>query len=115
MQKMGSYLKELRNDLGLTLREAAKRAGISPSHLSKIENGKAFDSIGIRVLINLSKTYNIPVTAILEESGFIEESKDGLPEFAQYLRSKYHFSPQIIRDMEMAKEIIEKKYRIHET
>jgi transcriptional regulator with XRE-family HTH domain len=111
IKKLGDYLKELRKDLGFTLREAARKADISPSHLSKIENGKSFSSIGIRVLVNLSEIYNIPMTAILEEAGFVKSTKSGLPEFSQYLRSKYHFSPQIIRDMEIAKEIIEKKYR----
>ncbi len=111
MKNMGNYLKQLRKDLGLTLREAAKRAEIAPSHLSKIETGLAFNSIGVRVLINLSKTYNIPITAILEEAGFIEKSKNEMPEFSQYLRSKYQLPPQAIRDMEMAKELVEKKYQ----
>jgi len=47
---------------------------------------------------------------MLKEAGFIDSYEDGLPELAQYLRAKYQLSPQAIRDMEMAKEIVNKKY-----
>lgn len=111
MKKLGIYLKKLREELGMSIRQAATAAKLSPSYLSKIETGDTFKSIGIKKLVQLSKTYGIPVSTILKEAGFLETNEDELPEFTQYLRSKYRLPPQAIRDMEMAKEIVEKKYK----
>jgi transcriptional regulator with XRE-family HTH domain len=110
IKKLGSYLKQLREEERLSIRGVAKQCGMAPSHLAKIEAGDTFKTIGIETILKLSKFYGIPVSAILQESGFIKDREDGLPELAQYLRAKYQLSPQAIRDMEMAKEIVDKKY-----
>ncbi len=110
--KLGIFLKELRMGLGLSMREAAKRSHITPPHIAKIENGIGIKSIGVVVLINLAETYQVPVSTILKEAGFLAnaEEEDGFPDFAVFLRKKYRLNPQAIRDMEMAKEIVDKKY-----
>ncbi len=109
--KLGKYLRELRKEQGLSIRSVAKSCGLAPSHLAKIEAGDTFKTIGVLTLVKLSKFYGIPVSAMLEEAGFIDgRGDDDLPELAQYLRAKYQLSPQAIRDMEMAKEIVDKKY-----
>ena len=108
--KLGKYLKQLREELGLSIRKVAAACKLSPSYLSKIEAGDAFKTIGIDTLVRLSKFYNIPVAHLLKEADFIEDETNELPEFSQYLRRKYHLSPQAIRDMEMVKEIVDKKY-----
>lgn len=109
--KLSQYLKKLREELGLSIRQAAFKSEIAPSHLSKIEAGDTFKSISVETLVRLSKLYQIPITALLKEAGFIEREEDDLPEFSLYLRRKYKLSPQAIRDMEMAKEIVDKKYK----
>ncbi len=111
MQKLGIYLKSLREDLGLTLRTAAKLSSISFAHLSKIERGTVFHTVGIDILMKLSRVYNIPLSYILEESHLVKSSGANLPEFAQYLRHKYNLPAQAIRDLETAKEVVERKYR----
>lgn len=108
--KLGKYLKQLREELGLSIRKVAAKCKLSPSYLSKIEAGDTFKSMGIDILVGLSKFYNIPAAHLLKEAGFIEDESDELPELSQYLRKKYQFSPQAIRDLEMAKEIVDKKY-----
>ena len=110
MQKLGAYLKQLRTDVGLSIHQAARKAGIAPSHLLKIEAGDTFSNIGVKTLVKLSKLYNIPIASILKEATFIESDGTDLPDLPQYLRLKYNLSPQAIRDMEMAKEIVDKKY-----
>ena len=112
MKKLGTYLKKLREEFGWSIRQAAKQTNVSPSYLSKIEAGDTFQSIGVEILIRLSKIYIIPVNEILKEAGFIKEEKDEFPDFTIYLRGKFHMPPHAIRDMEMAKEIVEKKYKI---
>lgn len=95
----------------MSIRSAAKSCGIAPSYLAKIEAGDTLKTIGIGTLVNLSKFFGIPVSAMLQESGFIDSFDDELLNLPQYLRAKFKLSPQAIRDMEMAKEIVDKKYR----
>ena len=108
--KLGKYLKELRKEQELSIRSVAKSCSIAPSHLAKIEAGDTLKTISIATLVKFSKFYGIPVSSILKEAGFIESYESDLPELAQYLRLKYQLSPQAIRDMTMAKEIVDKKY-----
>lgn len=115
MARLGTYLRRLREDLDMSMRRAAHLSRISPAHLCKLEQGDVFKSVGIDVLLRLSRTYNIPLSSILEEAGFVEGYGDNLPRFDQYLRLKYNLSPQAIRDMETTKEVVLKKYRISDT
>lgn len=108
--ELGKYLKQLREEQGLSIRSVAKSCDIAPSYLSKIEAGNTFKTIGVETLIKLSKFYGIPICALLQEAQFIDYHDDGLPELASYLRSKYQLSPQAIHDMKMVKEIVDKKY-----
>ncbi len=109
--KLGKYLKELRKEQGLSIRAVAKSCSIAPSHLAKIEAGDTFKTISVGTLVKFSKFYGIPVSSMLKEAGFIESHESDLPELAQYLRLKYQLSPQAIRDMEMAKKIVNEKYK----
>ena len=68
MQKLGAYLKQLRTEAGLSIHQAARKAGIAPSYLLKIEAGDTFSNIGIKTLVKLSKLYNIPIASILKEA-----------------------------------------------
>jgi len=115
LAELGTYLKRLRLDLGLSLRHAARLAHISPAHLCKIEQGNNFSSVGLHVILNLARIYKIPVSAILHEGGLIDEVEDHLPSFAHYLRHKYHLSPTAIRDIEMALDVVKKKYALDES
>ena len=110
LAKLGGYLKELRLDLGLSLRKAAKLAGISAAHLCKIEQGNNFSSVGLDVVLKLSEVYQIPISAILQKAGLVKEADDPLPPLSQHLRQKYHLNHQAIRDMEIALDVVTKKY-----
>ena len=111
MKKLGEYLKHLREEVGFSIREAAQKSEIAPSYLSKIEAGDTFSTITVQTLIKFSKTYDVPPIAILKEAGLIDSDEYDLHDFPQYLRAKYKLSPQAIRDLEFAKEIVEKKYQ----
>ena len=67
--------------------------------------------MSVRTLVHLAKTYNTPLAVILERAHIIEANEYKLPLLPQYLRLKYQMSNQAIKDMEMAKEIVDKKYR----
>ena len=108
--KLGKYLKQLRKEQEFSIRYVAGHCQMTPSHLAKIEAGNIFKTIGVETLVKLSKFYGIPMPAILQEAGFIDSFNDELLDLPQYLRAKFKLSPQAIRDMEMAKEIVDKKY-----
>lgn len=93
------------------MHEVARRSGLTPGYISKLEAGNVLKSITAQALVVFSKVYEIPVVAILEEAGFLEKSNDDLPGLATYLKIKYKMPHQAVRDMEIAKEIIEKKYK----
>jgi transcriptional regulator with XRE-family HTH domain len=44
--QMGAALRAVREDRGLSLREVARRVGVSPSFVSQVETGKANPSVG---------------------------------------------------------------------
>ncbi len=111
MKKLGTYLKQLREETRLSIRKVAKKSEMAPSYLFKIEKGDTFSTLSIYTILKLSKFYNIPIGALLKEAGLVNGDEYELPDLPQYLRAKYHLSPQAIRDMEMAKEIVDKKYQ----
>ncbi len=111
MQLLGQHLRSLRNDMGLSIHEVARRTGLSPSFISKIETN-AFQSITVHALLSLTETYRVPPQVVLEQAGLLEASADGLPDLTLYLKAKYHAPHQATQDMDLAWEIVKKKYLI---
>ncbi|MFE9251354.1 helix-turn-helix domain-containing protein [Streptomyces sp. NPDC007088] len=58
-------LRELRRRAGLTLEAAAKAAGLSPAHLSRLETGRRQPSLPM--LLALARTYGTTVSELLGE------------------------------------------------
>jgi len=110
MKSLGKYLKTLREELNLSMRDVAKQTSLTPSYISKLETGNTFKSINVDSLIAFSKVYKIPITALLEEAGFLDK-EDDLPQLSTYLKMKYDLPPQAIRDIEIFKEFVENKYK----
>ncbi|WP_326701090.1 XRE family transcriptional regulator [Streptomyces sp. NBC_01754] len=59
-------LRELRRDRGLTLEAAARRAGLSPAHLSRLETGGRQPSLPM--LLGLARIYGTTVSGLLGET-----------------------------------------------
>jgi transcriptional regulator with XRE-family HTH domain len=70
LDHLGSRLKRLRLDAGLSLRELARQAEVSPSFVSQIENGKSQPSVA--TLYTFSRLLNVPVDEL-----FGEEESEG--------------------------------------
>jgi len=112
MVSLAQYLKRLRTDFGLSMHEVARRTTLTPSYISKMEGGTTFQTISARALVEFARCYNIPPSVILERAGFIPESEDDLPGLASYLRLKYKTPHQAVQEMEIAWEIVKRKYGI---
>lgn len=63
--KVAEKLRSLREAKGLSLNELAKKAGISPSHLSEIERDRAKASL--KTLEKLAQALDVPVFSILRD------------------------------------------------
>ena len=68
---LGSQVRHLRSQLGITASELAHEAGLSASALSKIENGQISPSLA--TLQALSRALHVPVSALFSQ---FEESRD---------------------------------------
>jgi transcriptional regulator with XRE-family HTH domain len=68
---IGHQVRAFRKQLGMTVVEVAKQAGLSPGMLSKIENGNTSPSLA--TLSALSRTLNVPVTSFFRK---YEEERD---------------------------------------
>ena len=111
MQELGRHLRSLREDFGLSMHEVARRTQITPSYISKLEQGDTFQTVTIQTLAGFADTYNVPVQVLLERAGFVPE-EDGLPGLTAYLKAKYRVPHSAAAEMEFAWEIIKKKYLI---
>lgn len=56
IRRIGSRLRDLRNQRGQSLRDLSELTGLSPGYLSQLENGKAVPSL--QVMLKLSNTFN---------------------------------------------------------
>ena len=76
---LGRQVRLFRNDLGLTVAELARNAGLSPGMLSKIENGQTSPSLS--TVKNLAGALSVPVTALfrgydeVRDAVFVEAGK----------------------------------------
>jgi len=68
---LGEYLKHLREQFDLTLREVEERTGISNAYISQIENGIK-DSPHIKILKKLADVYNISLLEMLIKAGYLD-------------------------------------------
>lgn len=69
----GLYIRKLRNDREMTIRQLELYSGVSNSYLSQLENGKR----GIpspKILEKLSKGLKVPYNELLIKAGYADES-----------------------------------------
>jgi transcriptional regulator with XRE-family HTH domain len=64
MEGLGARLKKLRRQAGLSLRELARQADVSPSLVSQIENGKSRPSVS--TLYAFARLLNVPVDVLFD-------------------------------------------------
>lgn len=73
--EFGEYLRKIRKEKGLSLREAAKRSGISHPYLSQLETGK--NTQPTKEIINkIAKGLGTPNGNLLMLAGYIDDPFD---------------------------------------
>jgi len=82
-QELGRTLKRQRLMMMLTLRELATEAGVSPSHLGRIERGERYPSAP--VLRRLAKPLNFEEAELFSLAGYLSQPAMGIEEdYAPY-------------------------------
>lgn len=74
MEDFGVFLKGLRDDQKLSLRDVAAKTGVSISYLVQIEHGRK-KAPSPEILKKLAPVYNIPVRDLLKAAGYLEEAQ----------------------------------------
>jgi transcriptional regulator with XRE-family HTH domain len=75
----GEYLKTLRLEQKLSLREAEKLSGVSSSYLGLIERGNR-PIPGAEILKKLAPIYDVPIRDLLKAAGYLKDSEATLSE-----------------------------------
>ena len=68
----GPYLRALRVDAGLSLRDASARLGISFAKLQKMETGGRFRIRSLDLLDNVADLFNVGRHEVRQRAGFVE-------------------------------------------
>ena len=63
---MRTYLKEIRENLGFSQDDVAKKLCLSRSYYSRIELGKRQKRLSLDIMLKLSEILNVPINTILE-------------------------------------------------
>lgn len=71
-ERLGSIIKELRRERGLTLDEIRNRTGLGKSYLSYLEGGKYAD-VGIDKLARILDVLGAPADLVLQKAGYLSE------------------------------------------
>jgi transcriptional regulator with XRE-family HTH domain len=77
-QNLGIIVRHQRNRLGLTLAELAARSGVSPSHLSLIENAQRYPSL--RILRLVAKPLNLDEKELFNLAGYLPADNSMAPD-----------------------------------
>lgn len=93
---LAEYLRTAREQAGISQRQLASRVGIHNSYLARLESGE-WPSPSADVLQRIAEVLEISSADLFAFIGIAPP--EGLPEFAPYLRAKYHLSDDEIRRM----------------
>lgn len=72
--ELGKYLRLLRQDKRLSLREVESLCGVSNGYLSLLENGKV-DAPSPHILQKLAQAYGVAPQQLMELAGYLTEGK----------------------------------------
>ena len=92
-QTLGGYLRHYRHKHTLSIRALATRSGVHHSTLARLENGQ-IQAPSPELLARLATALDTPLADLYI---LVDYTTPGdLPEFPEYLRCRYHLSPDVI-------------------
>ena len=107
---LAELLRARRAELGLSASEAARRVGMTPSTLTRLENGQSTSPTAAS-LQALGDVLDIRVADLFATVGWVPEGE--LPTLTPYLRRKYHaMPPEAIAEIEQHFEQVARAHGI---
>lgn len=82
MSDFGDYLRSLREQQKMSLREVAAKTGVSVSYITQIENRRR-KAPGPDVLKRLAPAYNVPVRDLLKAAGYLDDIEPIMPSVSE--------------------------------
>ena len=95
-ERLGRLLRERREELGLSLNEVARRAGVDPGGLFRAERGPRVPSP--ETLAALADGLGLPLADLYEAAGYPLTSQ--LPSIRPYLRHAYNVPEEAVAEIE---------------
>ncbi|MED4403728.1 transcriptional regulator [Metabacillus fastidiosus] len=86
--EFGKFLKRIREEKGLTLREIQELSGVSNSYLSQLENGKR----GLPspdILKKIYQSLDVDYYELMEKAGYIVSGHEQIKELRNQLQKAY--------------------------
>ncbi len=74
MKTIGKFLKEKRDQAGLSLRQASRLSGVSHTHIRDIEQGSSVPSF--EMVMGFLETYRIEIEEFLRETGYLSIQRE---------------------------------------
>ena len=71
-RQFAKYLKKLREDRHMSLRDVEKACGVSNAYVAQIESGNR-PPPSPDILRRLARAYNVPVKYMMEQAGYLDE------------------------------------------
>lgn len=105
---LGVYLRRLRAERQLGLRQAARVADVDPTWLKRLESG-VYVTPHTRSIAKVAKGYDVAVEELYIVAGLSDGR--GLPQFAPYLRAKYDLPDEAIAMLESQFELLNEQYK----
>jgi len=93
MEPFGSYLRRLRKEKGLTLKQVERLAKVSNAYISLVERGRR-NPPHPDVLNRLARAYDVPQRDLLVAAGYLEDDSSERMERARVEQAYQH----VIRD-----------------
>jgi len=101
------YIRQQREQRGLSIRRLAAAAGLDFSYLAEIERG-GVERPGPTSLSKLATALELPLRELFTRAGY--DTPRDLPTFAPYLRAKYDLPDAAIAELAAAFERVNTEY-----
>lgn len=108
-KELGRFIRQHREDQGLSLRELAEKSGVSYTTIFRWEEG-TYNVPKVEMLERLAPHLRVRLTDLFAVAGLAMPS--GLPELGPYLRRKYDLPVEAAGEVEKYLETLRERYGV---
>ncbi|RJP48761.1 MAG: XRE family transcriptional regulator [Anaerolineaceae bacterium] len=72
MKVLGRHIRALRKSRGLKAKDIAERANLTPTYISRVENGRV-DGVSVEVIMRIAQAMSVPTAALFKDDEIVEE------------------------------------------